>query len=476
MSEKTQDKVPQSLMTMAWVLVLGAIAPMLDGTMVNIAIPHLVSTFHSTLADVQWLASAYLLTMGIAIPFSGWLLNRFDGRLAYLTAQIIFLVGSVAAALSADLNWLIGARVIQGFGAGLLIPMLTTLLVQQGGPHFRKLMLVVGLPMMLGPIFGPIIGGLIMNSASWEWIFWVNVPVSLLAIVGIFWKLPSMPAQNTAKPFDFVGTVLVGGFATSLIYAVIKADHSLWNAQTQPFILLGIGLFVLYLIWAMFRKENAVLPLHLFKFRSYIGATIGLILAAIVMNGTSLLLTTYFQSGRGFSALNASYALIPQGIGMFIARPLTGKLMDKLGMRNLVFASLVLVIAGLIALTQIDETTSMWWVSAILFISGVGMNTVFMPLMTDAFTGMPKYDVPEATIGTRIFQNVGGAYGTSLVSILVANQLTTLLTQHQVQLATKPNLAHHLYALALQHGFTWLAWIALAIMLPGLLLSGKNQA
>ncbi|CAM3116745.1 MDR family MFS transporter [Leuconostoc rapi] len=474
MSNQKKNKVPQNLMTMAWILVLGAIAPMLDGTMVNIAIPHLVTTFHSTLSHVQWIASAYLLTMGVAIPFSGWLLNRYDGRLAYLWAQFIFLFGSVLAALSPNLNWLIAARVLQGFGAGLLIPMLTTLLVQQSGPYFRKLMIIVGLPIMLGPLFGPIIGGLIMNSASWEGIFWVNVPVSLIAIIGIFLKLPSMPAQNTKKPFDLVGTLLVGGFATALIYAVVKANKTLWNANTEPFIILGIVLFILYLFWAYIHKENAVLPLHLFKFRSYVGGTVGLILAAIVMNGTSLLLTTYFQSARGFSALDASYALIPQGIGMFLARPLTGRLMDKMGMRNLVFSSLILVVTGLVALTQVDETTSMWLISGILFISGIGINTVFMPLMTDAYTGMPKKDVPEATIGTRIFQNVGGAYGTSLVSMVVASELTQLLTQQQKAIATHPALAQHLYALALQRGFTWLAWLALAIFLPSLLLSGKE--
>ncbi|CUW17235.1 MDR family MFS transporter [Leuconostoc inhae] len=474
MLDKKQNKVPQDLMTMAWILVLGSLAPMLDGTMVNIAIPHFVTTFHSTLAHVQWIASAYLLTMGIAIPFSDWLLNRFDGRLAYFWAQVIFLVGSIIASLSPNLNWLIVARIIQGFGAGLLIPMLTTLLVQQAGPYFRKLMIVVGLPMMLGPIFGPIIGGLIMNSASWEWIFLVNVPVSLLAIIDIFWKLPHMPAQNTSKPFDLVGTLLMGGFVTALIYAVVKADKTLWNGETKPFIILGIALLILYLIWAYIRKETAVLPLHLFKFHSYVGATVGLILASIIMNGTSLLLTTYFQSARGFSALNASYALIPQGIGMFLARPLTGKLMDKLGVRNLVFGSLILVVAGLVALTQVDETTSMWLISVILFISGVGINTVFVPLMTDAYTGMPKQDVPEATIGTRIFQNVGGAYGTSLVSMVVSNKFTQLLTQQQTALTSHPNLAQHLYSTALSNGFTWLAWLAFAIVLPCLLLSGKE--
>ncbi|MBU7450233.1 MDR family MFS transporter [Leuconostoc citreum] len=469
MSEKKDNKVPSALMAMAWVLVLGGLAPMLDGTMVNIAIPHLVSTFHTSLSHVQWIASAYLLTMGIAIPFSGWLLNHFNGRLAYLWAQIIFLIGSIVAALSPDLNWLIGARVVQGFGTGLVIPMLTTLLVQQAGVYFRKLMLIVALPMMLGPIFGPIIGGLIMNSVSWEWIFWVNVPVSALAIIGIFWKLPSMPAQNTKKPFDLIGTLLFGGFATSLIYAVVKANKTLWNQDTKPFIILGLALFVVYLIWAYFRKGNAVLPLHLFGFKSYVGATLGLILAGVVMNGTSLLLTTYFQSARGFSALNAAHALIPQGIGMFLARPLTGKLMDKLGMKNLVFCSLVLVVGGLAALTKVDETTSMWLISAILFISGIGINTVFMPLMTDAYTGMPKQDVPEATIGTRIFQNVGGAYGTSLVAMLVAGQLTHLLTTKHM------TFSPHVYALALQHGFFWLGVLALAIVIPGFLLSGKDK-
>ncbi len=277
-----------------------------------------------------------------------------------------------------------------------------------------------------------------------------------------------MPAQNTTKPFDLIGTALFGGFATSLIYAVVKANKTLWNADTKPFILLGIALFILYIVWAYFRKSKAVLPLHLFNFKSYVGATIGLILAGIVMNGTSLLLTTYFQSARGFGALNAAYALIPQGIGMFLARPLTGKLMDKLGMRNLVFFSLILVVGGLVALTRVDETTSMSVISVILFISGIGINTVFMPLMTDAYTGMPKNDVPEATIGTRIFQNVGGAYGTSLVAMLVASQLTHLLIDKHM------TFSPHVYALALQHGFFWLAILALTILIPGLLLTGKS--
>lgn len=187
------------------------------------------------------------------------------------------------------------------------------------------------------------------------------------------------------------------------------------------------------------------------------------------MNGTSLLLTTYFQSVRGFSSLNAAYALIPQEIGMFLARPLTGKLMDKLGMRKLVFYSLILVVGGLSALTRDDETTNMWIISSILFISGVGINTVFMPLMTDAYTGMPKEDVPEATIGTRIFQNVGGAYGTSLVAMFVASQLTHLLTTKHMAFTA------HVYALALQHGFFWLGMIAIVIFVPGMLLSGKEE-
>lgn len=143
--------------------------------------------------------------------------------------------------------------------------------------------------------------------------------------------------------------------------------------------------------------------------------------------------------------------------------------MDKLGMKNLVFCSLVLVVGGLAALTKVDETTSMWLISAILFISGIGINTVFMPLMTDAYTGMPKQDVPEATIGTRIFQNVGGAYGTSLVAMLVASQLTHLLTTKHM------TFSPHVYALALQHGFFWLGVLALAIVIPGFLLSGKDK-
>lgn len=167
-----QNEIPKSILTIAWVVVFGAMAPLLDSTMINIAINNLVHSFNSSVTTVQWTITCYLLATGIAVPFSSWLLNKFNGKYVFMTGEILFGIGSVLSAIAPSIQFLIGARLIQGFAGGLIMPLLTTLLVQTAGPEIMgRMMATVGLPMILGPLLGPVLGGVIIKFLSWHWIF-----------------------------------------------------------------------------------------------------------------------------------------------------------------------------------------------------------------------------------------------------------------------------------------------------------------
>lgn len=264
MANETTNKVPNSIMKVAWILVLGALAPLLDSTMVNIAINNLVKSLNSSVATVQWTVTGYVLATGIAVPFSSWLLNKFDGKSVFLAGEILFGIGSILSALAPNIQFLIAARLVQGFAGGLIMPLLTTLLVQTAGAaRMGQMMATVGLPMVLGPLLGPILGGVIIKYLSWHWIFWVNVPVMIISVGMIIWGMPKYPAQNKKAKMDFIGIMLLAGATSSIIYGIVKASRAanFSNRTTLVFVISGLVVLGLYVIWAKIRQGQAVLPL-----------------------------------------------------------------------------------------------------------------------------------------------------------------------------------------------------------------------
>lgn len=489
---KKQTRIPKSTMIIAWVVVFGAMAPLLDSTMINIAINDLADSFHSNVTTVQWAVTGYLLATGVAVPFSSWLLNKFDGKIVFMSGEILFGVGSVLAALSPNIQWLIGARLIQGFAGGLIMPLLTTLIVQTAGASVMgQMMATVGLPMIIGPLIGPVIGGIIIKFASWHWIFWINVPVVLISLALIMWKMPHYPAQNREAKMDFVGILLLITASSAVIYSLVNVAHTdrFNNTTSINMLLLGVIALISYVAWAAWRKELAVVPLQLFKFTSFDGSSLGLFVAGTILNGAMLLLPLYFQNVRGMSVINAALALLPQGLGMLFSRTLTGKLTDQIGAKYVVLGSVMITFIGTLPFYWFDDQTSYWIMAVILFVRGIGAGGVLTPLMADAYTGMRSEQVPAATIGTRIIQNIGSAFGSALITTIVM-----AYSKHQVRVFEyhlrvgkfHVNPAHmqtfinsHLQAIrlaAFQQGFLVIAIAALVIVLPTLLLTNKLKS
>ncbi|WP_207668556.1 MDR family MFS transporter [Periweissella cryptocerci] len=468
--EKAVEKpIPKNIVNTAWLLVLGAIMPMLDSTMVNIAINHLGRDFHTGLDSIQWVVTGYVLATAIAVPISGWAVQRFNGKWLVIGANVAFLIGSILSGMSWSIDSMIVFRIIQGAAAGLILPLMTTLMAQVAGQEFMgRVISIVGIPIVLGPILGPVIGALIIQNFSWRWIFYVNVPVGIIALALMILKLPDFTPTNRKAQFDFTGIVLLGATSAALIYGITAAakNATFNNATTIGYMVTGAVVLVGYIVYAAIRKDKAILPLKMFTHKSFNGSMIGLFLAGIATNGPMLLLPLFFQNVKGFSVIDAGLILIPQGVGMLVARPFIGKLTDKIGARNVVMVSLVLAIAGSIPFVYFDQASSLIWIALALFVRGMGIGGVSIPMMTDAYTGMEKAEIAQSSVGTRIIQNIGGAFGSAVLATVVSLSLAK---------GTIPTIGG--MTTAYHNGFLISLALSVVMFLPALLLTNKaNKA
>ena len=461
-----EQKLPRNILNQAWIIVLGAIAPLLDSTMVNIALNHLVKSFNTSLSTVQWVVTGYLLAMVVAVPFTGWLTDKFGGKNVFLGAELLFGMMSLAAGLSGNINVLIGFRFVQGFSAGLITPLLTTLLVDIAGTSMMgRLMAVVGLPVLLGPILGPVFGGVIVQYLNWRWIFFVNIPVTIIAALFIWLKLPHTAPKNIHAKFDWLGVTLLAGMSASIVYGVVQASSkaNFTNSTTITYLIIGAIAGVLYVIYAALKKEQAIVPLSLFKHGNFNGSVIGLFLAGVATNGPMLLLPLFFQNLRGQSVAMAGLSLLPQGIGMLLARPIIGRLIDSIGARFVMLGGLVITLIGSIPFIYFNQHSAYWLLMVVLFIRGIGAGAIISPLMTDSFIGIDPKLSGQVSIATRIMQNVGGAFGSALLATIVVNYQTN--HSHLLGLS--------MIASSYQQGFLWAVIFTALLAIPAMLLTNR---
>lgn len=455
-------KLPKNVLSAAWAIALGAIAPMLDSTMVNIAIDQLTKNFHTTLAIIQWAITGYVLALAIAVPIAGWLMNRFDGKKIFISAVVLFGCTSVLAGISWSVTSFIVFRLLQGFTAGIITPLMSTLLVKTAGPEkIGRVMAIVSTPMIFGPILGPVLGGFIVQAASWRWIFFII----LIAAPLMMRTLPSFEPFNRESKLDIFGILDLSVMSAALIYGITKAaDHATFK-NSEALLWTGLGVLLLFVyIFYDYRKQHAtVLPLTIFSNRSFKAASIGLFFANIAIMGPMLILPLFFQNFRHFSAMEAAIALIPQGIGMLVTRPMIGKMIDRLGAKYVVIASLIISLIGTIPLLFVTDHTSMIWIALILFIRGTSFGGINLPLTSDAYTGLADEELPDAGVGINIIENLGSSFGSAMIATVVATVLQS----------SQPTIAHELSAY--HTGFLVSVIVLILIFLPSIFLTNKAK-
>lgn len=462
------DQISSETMKAAWAIAIGAIAPMLDSTMVNIAINQLNQTFNSTIAIVQWGITGYILALAIAIPFSGWLMNQFNSKNVFILSMITFGLTSLLVGISPNVAIFIIFRIVQGFSAGIITSLMFTLLVKTAGQeHIGKVMAIVSTPMIFGPILGPTLGGFIIHFASWRWMFFLNILVTLISVSLMMKYVSSFKPFNKGKSLDVLGITMLGIISTSLIYGITEAGDKGTFLSPIALICITIGIIFIigYVIYNLRSHFNTILPINLFKSKTYSASMIGLLLANIGIMGPMVILPLFFQYFKHYTAIEAALALIPQGIGMLITRPYIGKYIDRIGARYVIIISIIVAIIGTLPLAFVNQHTSIWWISLILFIRGCSVGGINLGLMADAYKGVSESQLSEAGVGINMIENVGASFGTAIIATIVASQ------QHS---STMNNLISQ-KLVGFHYGFLVSVIAILIIVIPSFYLSNRQD-
>ncbi|MBD3919346.1 DHA2 family efflux MFS transporter permease subunit [Paenibacillus sp. PR3] len=466
-TKPVKEKLDPQLLKVAIILIFGALASQLDSTMVNVAIDTLTVDLHSTVSAIQWVITGYILTMGLAVPISGWAVSRFGGKRVYLFALGLFLISSILCSVAWNVGSLVGFRLIQGTGAGLLIPTMTTVLVQTaGGKNLGRIISIIGIPALLGPILGPVLGGLIVNDLSWRWIFYVNIPVTLIAMLLAWLIIPKDVLAKAKQKLDVTGLLLLSPAFSILIYSIaqMSQEGGLNSASVLVPLLIGIVLMGAFVGYALRKKQGAILDLHLFRSRHFLSSNITLFLAGMVMNGAMLLLPLFYQQVRGETAFHTGLLLIPQGIGMLLTRTWIGGLSDRIGPRPIVITSLFITIIGTLPFAFADADTHWFLLAAGQLIQGAALNGILLPIMVSAYHGLAREQIPHASVSTRIFQTIGGAFGSSVLATVIASRMSS-----------QSSLTVNTLSGAFQSAFWWAIGLAVVAIIPTLLLAKPKK-
>jgi EmrB/QacA subfamily drug resistance transporter len=461
------------------VVILGMILAILDATIVNVAIPTLGRDFHTSISTIQWVMTAYLLAFASAIPFTGWATGELGAKRLWMGSLVLFLTGSVLSGSAWSIESLIAFRVVQGAGAGLIMPVGQTILAQAAGPQrIGRVMSVVGVPMLLAPIFGPVIGGAIVEAISWRWIFFVNLPVGLVAI-GLAWRLLPKAGSRPGQHLDLRGLALLSPGLALFIYGMSEAANAggFGDERTLTGIVLGLVLVALFAWHAMRRGGTALLDVSLFARRGFATAAATNLLLGIALFGALILLPLYYQIVRGESPLATGLLLVPQGVGAALAMPIAGRLTDEIGARIVVPAGILVALAGTGAYTQVGAETSYPLLAGSLFVIGLGLGSTIMPSMAVAYQAVAPEAFPNATSAINIIQRVAGSVGTALLAVVLQRSISAKaagLDGGIGALAGLPAGARAQAAPALAEAFGTAFWVALALvavaLVPALLL------
>jgi EmrB/QacA subfamily drug resistance transporter len=482
--DKPSGILDREILVLGGVVVLGAIMSILDMTIVNVAIPTLGSDFNTSISTIQWVLTGYMLAFASVIPLTGWATERFGAKRVWIVALLVFMAGSALCAAAWSVGSLIVFRVLQGLGGGLILPVGQTILAQAAGPQrLGRVMSLIGVPMLLAPIFGPVIGGAIVDQVSWRWIFLINLPIGVLALLAARRLLPEAKPQ-LGERLDLRGLALLSPGIALFLYGMSEAGNQGAFDNTRTIVAGSIGLVLVALFgWhASARGKSALIDLSLFARRGFATAAATNLLLGIALFGSLILLPLYYQAVRDESPLQTGLLLVPQGVGAALAMPLAGWLTDQIGARVVVSVGMVVAMVGTLAYTQVGADTSYLYLAAALLVIGIGLGSTIMPSMAAAFQTLSREETPRATSALNAIQRIAAAVGTALLAIILQRTITANLPDLSGGLQGIAALSDQQRADAaptLADAFGTTFWVAVGLiavaLVPALLLPRGSQ-
>ena len=424
------------------VLTTGFFMIMLDTTIVNVAIPAMSTGLNTTLDQILWVLNAYVLVYAVLLITAGRLGDLYGQRNLFALGLLVFTVASALCGLSQNVGQLIAARILQGVGGALLTPQTLSILTSIFPPERRGAAFGVwGGVAGLATLAGPTAGGAIITYVDWRWIFFINVPVGIAALIATFLVIPDLrPGRHHG--WDFAGTAMATAGLFGIVFGLIEGQRYNWGQIgsypiTIPQVIgAGVVLIVLFVIWERYQSEPLV-PLSLFADRNF--AVANWIAAAISfgMLSTFLPITIYLQSVRGFSALVAGLTLAPMSLTSMVTAPFAGRAADRIGGKYILLAGISLFTIGIASIAYIAGPDSTWinfLVPAIIAGAGIGMT--FAPMTTIAMRNIEPRVAGAASAVLNTIRQLGAAIGSAVIGAVLQNQLATSLHNQAVAHAT----------------------------------------
>jgi EmrB/QacA subfamily drug resistance transporter len=413
----------------AGVVILGMVMSILDTTIVNVALNTLGRELHSSISEIQWVITGYLLSLAAVIPVTGWAARRFGAKRVYMTSLVLFTAGSALCATASTTTTLVLFRILQGAGGGMIMPLAMLIMAQVAGPgRISRVMPIVSMPAMLAPILGPVVGGLILQNLHWSWIFLVNVPIGVIAFIA-GWRIIPHTESGPAGKLDVLGLVLLplGSAATVFGLSELGNGSSLGSAEVLVPIVAGVALSVIFVLHAL-RIERPLLDVRLYGNRVFAAASSTTFWLGAALFGAMILVPLYYQEVRGENVLVTGLLVGPQGIGMLLVMPFTGRFTERFGGGRVAFSGVIVLCLSTIPLCFIGTTTSILAISLVLLVRGVGIGLAFVPAMSVAFASMRPDQLSDASPQLNVVQRLGGAIGTTVLAVVLQRSTGALHT------------------------------------------------
>ncbi|MET8984286.1 DHA2 family efflux MFS transporter permease subunit [Nonomuraea wenchangensis] len=436
MSSNPADRLDGRLLAVIGVVLLGGLLGILNSTMAAVATGTLARIFDTSLSTVGWTSTGFLLAVTATIPFATWAVDRFGGRRLWLAGLALFAAGSLGAGLAWNVGALIAFRVLQGFGAGLLDPLVLILLARAAGPHRAgRVMGLMGVVLSLGPVLGPIAGGVVLSGLSWRWMFLLSVLLAGVAYVLARRVLPADAAapDAVAGRLDVLGLALLGpGFAAVVLALSQTAEQggfAVWQALLP--LALGAALLLGYGLHAR-RTAAPLIELRLFAGREFSASVAIMGIGGLGLYAALFALPLYYQQAHGHGVLAAGLLMAPIGLGGSLAMPLAGRLSDRIGARGLATAGAIGSMLSAFALTRVGADTPEVWPALAAFTFGLGSGCFSAPTMGSLYRTLPAPLVAQGSSVLYMLNQLGAALGVALVTLVLQTAGDAMTGFHRV--------------------------------------------
>lgn len=422
--------MPAPLPKLVWkitaVAVLGSFLCNLDATIINVSLATLATDLHTTLSTIQWVTSGYLLALALVLPLNGWLVDRIGAKRLYVVCFTTFTLSSALCGFAWSAHSLIGFRVLQGVSGGLLAPMAQMMIARAAGrEHMARVMGYAALPVLMGPILGPVVAGAIVQHASWRWLFLINLPAGALGVTLALLFLPAeAPEDIRPRPLDLAGLALL---SPALVFFLYTTDHL--SSHTGALTLTtAVALLAAFYLHARRKGEAALLDLALFRNTVFRAASTTQFLSNGISFAAQMLIPYFLIRACHLSAGRTGLMMAPLGLGMFAIYGQIGNLTKRFGIRRVSVFGSALALTGTFPLLWIARDSGAGHfhpltLAASLFARGVGLGMVGIPSVTAAYASVPRRELPMATTTLNIVQRLGGPTVTTLIATFLSWRL-----------------------------------------------------